>query len=407
MNDARSSGRTITAGDAPALAQHATKLVLEDGTSFEGVSFGASTPVLGEVVFNTAMSGYVETLTDPSYRGQILVTTYPLIGNYGVPAPRAKDSIDAPYESGSIQVHGLVVQNYVAAYSHHAAVRSLGEWLASEGVPAVTGIDTRALTKRLREHGTMKGWLFPSELGEPKARAEARAIDMRSEVFQAVAPREPQTLAAPGTSIGGGAVVHEGGPLTVLLIDVGAKDNIVRSLLSRGATVIRAPWHAPIAELAERADGVMIGNGPGDPKDLGALIESVRGLLATYTRPIFGICLGNQILALAAGGDTYKLPYGHRGVNQPVQDLLTRRCYVTSQNHGYAVRDESLPPDWEPWFANINDGTNEGIRSRLKPFFSVQFHPEATPGPKDTGFLFDDFLRVVGAMAPARTRRRA
>jgi carbamoyl-phosphate synthase small subunit len=186
--------------------------------------------------------------------------------------------------------------------------------------------------------------------------------------------------------------------LRVLLIDAGAKDNIVRSLHERGVSVIRAPYHANISELADRADGVLIGNGPGDPKDLGSLIEQVRALLASYSRPIFGICLGNQILALAAGGDTYKLPYGHRGVNQPVQDLLSRRCYVTSQNHGYAVDDESLPADWEPWFVNINDGTNEGIRSRLRPFFSVQFHPEATPGPKDAGYLFDDFLRLCGAM---------
>jgi len=191
------------------------------------------------------------------------------------------------------------------------------------------------------------------------------------------------------------------GSLKILLVDAGAKDNIVRSLLARGCSVVRAPWHARLGELAAECDGIMLGNGPGDPKDLGPLIEQVRALLGTYRRPIFGICLGNQILALAAGGDTYKLPYGHRGVNQPVQDLLTRRCYVTSQNHGYAVRDASLPADWEPWFVNINDGTNEGIRSRTRPFFSVQFHPEASPGPEDAGFLFDDFLRLVGAMSSA------
>jgi carbamoyl-phosphate synthase small subunit len=182
-------------------------------------------------------------------------------------------------------------------------------------------------------------------------------------------------------------------------VDVGAKDNIIRSLLQRGASVMRVPWHARLADFADRADGILIGNGPGDPKDLGPLIAQIRELLGSFPRPIFGICMGNQILALAAGGDTYKLPYGHRGVNQPVQDLLTRQCYVTSQNHGYAVRDDSLPADWEPWFVNINDGTNEGIRSRVRPFFSVQFHPEATPGPKDAGYLFDDFLRMCGAMS--------
>lgn len=360
------------------------KLVLEDGTTMTGRCFGAPRAVSGEVVFNTGMTGYVETLTDPSYRGQILAITYPLVGNYGVPAPRKAGSVDGPYEADRIQVQGLVVQNYVERYSHYAAVRSLGAWLASEGIPAITGIDTRTLTRRLREAGTMKGWLFPAEMDLERVKRSAEAVDMREEVFRLVAPREP--------------ITYEGGPLKVLLIDAGAKDNIVRSLLQRGVTVVRAPFHAPIAELAEAADGVLIGNGPGDPKDLGHLVAAVRGLLGTYTKPIFGICLGNQILALAAGGDTYKLPYGHRGVNQPVQDLLSRRCYVTSQNHGYAVKHESLPAEWEPWFVNINDGTNEGIRSRLRPFFSVQFHPEATPGPEDAGYLFDDFLRLCGAM---------
>lgn len=363
------------------------KLVLEDGTTMVGQGFGAPRAVAGEVVFNTGMTGYVETLTDPSYKGQILTLTYPLVGSYGVPAPRPPGSLDGPYESDRIQVQALVVQSYVDRYSHHAAVRSLGAWLAAEGIPAVTGIDTRTLTRKLREAGTMKGWLLPAEADVERAKRTADAVEMREEAFRAVAPRE--------------TIVHEGGKLKVLLIDAGAKDNIVRSLLERGVSVIRAPWHARIAELAQRADGILIGNGPGDPKDLGPLIEQLRGVLGTYQRPIFGICLGNQILALAAGGDTYKLPYGHRGVNQPVQDLLSRRCYITSQNHGYAVDDESLPADWEPWFVNINDGTNEGIRSRLKPFFSVQFHPEATPGPKDAAYLFDDFLRLCGAMQPA------
>ena len=359
-------------------------LRLEDGTELRGRAFGAPRPVAGEVVFNTGMAGYVEALTDPSYRGQILVLTYPLAGNYGVPAPRAHGSLDAPYESDRIQVQGLVVQNYVEDYSHHAARRSLHEWLAAEGVPAVSGIDTRTLTRRLREHGTMPGWLYPSSLSADEAQASAAAVEMREEVFRLVAPSAPRR--------------YEGGRYTVLLVDVGAKDNIVRSLLARDATVIRAPWHAELAPLAERADGILIGNGPGDPKDLKPLVQQVRALLGSYRRPIFGVCLGNQILALAAGADTCKLPYGHRGVNQPVQDLITRRCYVTSQNHGYAVRDESLPRDWEAWFVNINDGTNEGIRSRQLPHFSIQFHPEASPGPQDTAFLFDEFMRLVGAM---------
>ena len=361
------------------------RLVLEDGLSMVGDAFGAHTPVAGEVVFNTAMTGYVETLTDPSYRGQILVATYPLVGNYGVPAARPPGSLDGPYDSDRIQVQALVVQHYGDQYSHHAATRSLGEWLRREDVPAVTGIDTRTLTRKLREFGTMKGWLVPENGDLAAVKRAAREVEMREEVFRLVAPTEVRRYA--------------GGPSTILLVDTGAKDNIVRSLLERGASVIRAPWHAELAPLAAEAEGIVLANGPGDPKDLAPLIAQVRTLLGTYTRPILGICLGNQLLALAAGGDTFKLPYGHRGVNQPVQDLRTRRCYVTSQNHGYAVRSESLPADWEPWFVNLNDGTNEGVRSRVRPFCSVQFHPEAAPGPKDAGFLFDDFLRLVGAMA--------
>jgi carbamoyl-phosphate synthase small subunit len=360
------------------------KLVLDDGAAFEGDAFGSPRAVGGEVVFNTGMAGYVETLTDPSYAGQILVLTYPLVGNYGAPEPRAGRKLAPPYESDRIQVQGLVVQHYVDDCSHHAASRTLRQWLLDEGVPAVTGVDTRTLTRRLRERGTMQGWLFPATTRLDEARAGAASVDMQKEVFYRVAPTEPVTY---GT-----------GELTVLLIDAGAKDNLVRSLLEREVRVIRAPWHAALTPLAKQSDGILIGNGPGNPKDLGLLIEQVRGLFADGTKPILGVCLGNQILALAAGGDTYKLPYGHRGVNQPVQDLLTRRCYITSQNHGYAVRDESLPPDWEPWFVNANDGTNEGIRSRVRPYASVQFHPEAHPGPEDTGFLFDDFLRLVGAM---------
>ena len=359
------------------------KLVLEDGTEMVGDEFAPGGQVFGEVVFNTGMTGYVETLTDPSYRGQILVATYPLIGNYGVPPPRAPGSLDRPYESGRIQVQGLVVQCYVDHPSHHASARSLGDWLRTERVPAVTGIDTRTLTRKLREHGTMQGWLFPADMPLAEAKETSRAVEMTDEVFRSVAPAEP--------------VRHEAGDRTILVVDAGAKDNIVRCLLERGASVIRAPYHARLAELARDADGILIGNGPGDPKNLRPLIEQVRVLLGSYRRPIFGVCLGNQILALAAGGDTYKLPYGHRSVNQPVQDLLTRRCYITSQNHGYAVADAALPPDWEPWFVNINDGTNEGIRCLNRPFFSVQFHPEASPGPRESGFLFDDFLRAVGA----------
>jgi carbamoyl-phosphate synthase small subunit len=208
---------------------------------------------------------------------------------------------------------------------------------------------------------------------------------MSNELFRLVAPAEP--------------IVYPGGDLQILLIDVGAKDNIARSLLARGATVTRAPWFDDLAKFASKADGIVIGNGPGDPKDLQDLIDQLRQIMTRFNKPIFGICLGHQILALAAGADTFKLPYGHRSVNQPVEDQLTRRCYITSQNHGYAVDERALPADWEPWFVNLNDGTNEGIRSRLRPFFSVQFHPESHPGPRDTEFLFDEYLHLVRASA--------
>jgi len=360
-------------------------LALEDGTVLTGRGFGAECAVSGEVVFNTGMSGYVESLSDPSYKGQILLFTYPLIGNYGVPPARPKDSIAAPFESDKIQVQGLIVQQYTEAYSHHAARRTLSDWLKNAGIPAISGIDTRSLTKRLRESGTMKGWIYPATMSSNTAREEANAIEMENEVFYQVAPSRP--------------CFYPGGERTLLLIDIGAKDNIVRSLLRRGASVQRVPWHLPLSDYAREADGIIISNGPGDPKNLTGLIQELHLLLKEYRKPVFGICLGSQLLALACGGNTYKLPYGHRGVNQPVYDLISKRCYITSQNHGYAVRDDSLPPDWEPWFININDGTNEGIRSKTGLFSGVQFHPEACPGPTDTSFLFDDFLHLVNTMA--------
>ncbi|HVM97305.1 MAG TPA: hypothetical protein VMT89_13005, partial [Candidatus Acidoferrales bacterium] len=221
--------------------------------------------------------------------------------------------------------------------------------------------------------------LVPSEMTLDDAKRMSVSVDMQRDVFRLVAPS---------------AVVHYPGPgPVVLLIDVGAKDQIARSLIARGASIVRVPWHARLEDFIDDVDGIVIANGPGDPADLSELVIQVRGMFERFDGPIFGVCLGNQILALAAGGSTYKLPYGHRGVNQPVHDLLSRRCYVTSQNHGYAVDDGSLPDGWEPWFVNVNDGSNEGIRCRTRPFFGVQFHPEAKPGPEDTRFLFDDFLR--------------
>jgi len=357
------------------------KLYLEDGTVYSGAGFGATETVAGEVVFNTGMSGYIETLTDPSYRGQILVLTYPLIGNYGVPASRNAGEIDPPFESDEIQVQGLVVQHYVDQHSHHNACRSLDRWLTDSQIPAVTGIDTRSLTRRLREAGTMRGWLADAAMSLEEAKRQARTVDMSEDVFKLVTPDR--------------VTRYDGGDLNILLIDVGAKDNLVRSMLQRGASVTRIPWNASFNDYLSDCDGVLIGNGPGDPKDLADLVLKLRNLTETFSGPVFGVCLGHQLLSLAIGGDTYKLPYGHRSVNQPVQDLRTGLCYVTSQNHGYAVRDDCLPGNFEPWFINVNDRTNEGIRSRSRPIMSVQFHPEASPGPQETGFLFDEFLTLA------------
>lgn len=347
------------------------KLLLADGLALAGRPFGAIREARGEVVFNTGMTGYVETLTDPSYRGQILVLTYPLQGNYGVPDD------DGGYESDRIQIAGLVVTRHAAAPSHHRARRTLGEWLAASGVPAIEGVDTRTLTRHLREHGTIDGALLP-EPGEITGELlPPDLVDMRC-VVEAVAPRELRR--------------YPGGDVPVLVIDTGAKENIVRALRDRGASVVRAPFHGPWEDLLPTVRGVLLTNGPGDPTDLMPLVERIRRHLLDGQRPVFGICLGHQLLALAAGARTYKLAYGHRSMNQPVQDLTTGRAYVTSQNHGYAVDDASLPDGWEPWFRNLNDGTSEGIRHRTLPLSSVQFHPEAAAGPRDTAPLFDAFL---------------
>jgi carbamoyl-phosphate synthase small subunit len=350
-------------------------LHLADGTSLEGRAFGADCEVSGEVVFNTGMTGYVETLTDPSYHGQILVLTYPLQGNYGVSPAES-------FESGRIQVQGLVVSHYTDQPSHHASLQTLGAWLRADGVPAIYGVDTRALTRRLRERGTMPGHLARSaSLLDPTVPL-GRTVDMHAAV-RTVTPAE--------------VVRYPGGDTRILVIDTGAKENIVRELQARGATVIRAPHHASWEGMLDEVHGVMLTNGPGDPADCAPLVQRIRTVLAKGV-PLFGICLGHQLLALAEGASTYKLKYGHRSQNQPVMDIMTRRASVTSQNHGYAGREQSLPADWDPWFVNLNDGTNEGLRHRHLPFRSVQFHPEASAGPHDTAYLFDEYLRMVSAM---------
>jgi carbamoyl-phosphate synthase small subunit len=355
------------------------RLALEDGTEFEGWSFGSPSGVEGEVVFTTGMSGYPQSLTDPSYFGQILVCTYPMIGNYGVPDD-AVDASDIPlhFESSGIRVSGLVVSEVCTFPSHHASVRGLSTWMGSQGIPGIEGIDTRALTIRLRERGVMRGSIRVGDDPEPESTASAHAV-------ASVSRRKA-------------AVYGAGGSPKVALIDCGVKNNILRCLLSRGAEVHVLPWNSGLDGVPY--DGIFLSNGPGDPKACTKTIAAVRRAL-TGDKPVFGVCLGAQIMALAAGADTYKLPYGHRGQNQPCIERSTGRCYVTSQNHGYAVREESLPSGWEIWFSNVNDGTVEGIRSTRGPFSAVQFHPEGCPGPRDTEFLFDAFLaqaRVKGGL---------
>lgn len=353
----------------------AIKLVLEDGSVFEGTAFGEIKEVCGEVVFNTGMTGYVESFTDCSYTGQILVNTYPLIGNYGVPS-MGDDPLGSSYESDGVKILGLVVAEASPGYSHFTAECSLDSWMKRYGVPGIEGIDTRALTQKLREHGTMMGKICAAdadnEIPDPTLKLE--------EVVQKVSIKEP--------------VTYEAGDTSVVLVDCGAKLNIIRHLLKRGITVHRVPWDTNLLTFEKDYDGIFLSNGPGDPKNVMPLVQQVKMML-NQDKPIFGICLGNQVLSLASGADTYKLKYGHRSQNQPCQDLFDRRCVITSQNHGYAVQENSIPNDWDTWFVNINDGTNEGIRHRSKPFSSVQFHPEAAPGPVDTEFLFDDFARTL------------
>ncbi len=367
----------------------AWELHLEDGARFLGASFGTPKPVAGEVVFATGMGGYVESLTDPSYRGQILVLTYPLQGNYGVGA-----GTSSGFQSSRVQVQGLVVPLATRCPSHHESGRSLPRWMLDEGVSAIEGVDTRALTQHLRERGTLRGWLLRAGLeGSSLAEAKKSAASVpERELARSATQDSPKFL--------------EVGPTRVLLADAGAKEGIVRELLARRLSVVRVPFHADLREAARQhgVHGIVLSNGPGDPKDLAAYVGQVRDLLSAGM-PLLGICLGCQILALAAGGDTYKLAYGHRSQNQPVRDLMTGRCYVTSQNHGYAVRAESLPSDWVPWFTNLNDGTNEGIRHRELPLRAVQFHPEGAPGPEDTRWVFDDFFADVDAVRRGRGRR--
>ncbi|MDR2632941.1 MAG: glutamine-hydrolyzing carbamoyl-phosphate synthase small subunit [Treponema sp.] len=361
-------------------------LVLEDGSEYTGWSFGERRSQAGEVVFTTGMTGYPQSLTDPSFRGQILVATYPLMGNYGVPVkPKTGepyvDELGIPrhFESHRIQVAGFVVAELCEEPSHFASGLRLSAWLEKHQVPGIYGIDTRSLTCRLREQGVMHGKILLEG-----SRSLTLDSGLLSHPVADVSPKAPKTFRPLGSSA---AKIPR-----IALIDCGAKANILRCLLARQVEVLVLPWDQDLRDISY--DGLFLSNGPGDPKACSKTIAAIRHAF-DRGKPIFGICLGNQIMALAAGADTYKLPYGHRGQNQPCIEVGTRRCYITSQNHGYAVRGDTLPKTWEPWFINANDGTLEGIRSTQGPFSAVQFHPEGCPGPRDTEFLIDRFIDSV------------
>lgn len=348
-------------------------LILADGTIFEGKSFGHNSSTSGEVVFNTAMTGYPESLTDPSYEGQILVTTYPILGNYGVPPRREKDDVSEFYESDHIHARAIVAQDYSWEHSHWQADRSLAQWLDEEGIPAIYGIDTRALTKHLRERGSMLG----------------KIIVEGTEEVDYYDPNKENLVEKVSCK---GVQIHGEGEKTVVLVDCGTKHNIIRCLTRRGVKVVLVPWDYDFTQIPY--DGLFISNGPGNPEFVDKTVENIRKAFE-IGKPICGICMGNQLLAKAAGATTYKLKYGHRSHNQPVRRAGTEKCFVTSQNHGFVVDSDTLPNDWEPLFINMNDGTNEGIRHKSRPFFSAQFHPEASSGPKDTEFIFDEFIAML------------
>ncbi len=351
-----------------------SKLTLLDNTTFAGLSPNWQNGLFGgEIVFTTGMTGYVETLTDPSYAGQIITFTYPLIGNYGVPTKKY-------WESKKIHASGVIVDTVCENFSHQSARLGLLEWLKKEHVPIITNIDTRSLTKILRQYGATAGVI---DCARDKQTLSAKEIikllySQNTKLVERVSTKKTKLY---GT-----------GKRKIIAIDCGMKENIIRSLLARDLTINRVPYDYDYTN--ERFDGIFISNGPGDPTDCQATITILKKAME-LKKPIFGICLGTQLMALAGGGRTYKLPFGHRGQNQPCIETTTNRCFITSQNHGYAVEEKTLPKNWLVSFKNLNDNSVEGISHKTLPFFSVQFHPEACPGPTDTGCLFDKFISML------------
>lgn len=351
-------------------------LILKDGTKLSGESFGAPLSSAGEVVFNTSMVGYPESLTDPSYNGQILVLTYPLIGNYGVDnMVLDKDNIEKGFESSKVQIKGLVISEYSKNFNHWHGHKSLGKWLKENKIPAITGIDTRMLTQKIRQHGTILGKIVPEGENEP----QYYNPDLDN-VVDLVSIKKPKT--------------YKKGMKTIICVDCGMKNNIIRNFVDRNITVIRVPWNYDYIQADLKFDGIFYSNGPGDPAVLTELINIFKKALE-LKKPIFGICLGSQLMALASGAKTYKLKFGHRSQNQPCIDEETEHCYITSQNHGFAVDEKTLKPGWKVWLRNANDQSVEGIKHKILPYFSCQFHPEATPGPTDTVHFFDQFISML------------
>ena len=349
-------------------------LVLQDGTKFHGKSFGYDAPVAGEVVFNTAMMGYPESLTDPSYAGQLVTLTFPLVGNYGVPPfTFTADGLPTFMESDHIHASAVIVSDYSEQYSHWNAHESLADWLKREHVPGITGIDTRELTKVLREHGVMMGQIIFDDEPDNIPQAQYEGVNFVDRV-----------------SCKDIIKYNEGAGKRVVLVDCGVKANIIRNLIERGLEVVRVPWNYDYTGM--EFDGLFLGNGPGDPDLCQEAVDILRQQMNKSRKPICGICMGNQLMAKAGGANIYKLKYGHRSHNQPVRMVGTDKCYVTSQNHGYAVDASTLDKDWSELFVNMNDGSNEGVRHNTNPWFTSQFHPEACSGPVDTLFMFDLFV---------------